>query len=175
MGENAVNARTLGDYFSPITTDPPSCIVLPTTTAAQFEIKPQIFQLLPNFQGMDSEDPFMHIKDFLEICSTFKFQNFPDESVRLRLFPFSLKDNAKAWLNSLPLQTINSWDILVKKFLSKNFPVSKTNILKKEITDFCQKEHENFMKVGKDSKIVFLGVPTMVSKDGDMFNIFTMV
>lgn len=92
MGENTVKARTLRDYFSPITTDPPSCIVLPTTTAAQFEIKPQIFQLLPNFYGMDSEDPYMHIKDFLEIWSTFKFQDFSDESVRLRSFPFSLKD-----------------------------------------------------------------------------------
>ena len=37
-------------------------------------------------------DPYMHVKEFLDICSTIRFQNFSDESIQLRLFPFSLKD-----------------------------------------------------------------------------------
>jgi len=37
-----------------------------------------------------------HVDEFLDICSTFKFQNISDESVRLRLFVFSLKDQARA-------------------------------------------------------------------------------
>jgi len=32
------------------------------------------------------------VKEFLERCNTFKFQNFSDESVRLRLFPFFPKE-----------------------------------------------------------------------------------
>ena len=40
MGEVGEDSKTLKDLFSPITTNPPSCIVLPTTTAAHFELKP---------------------------------------------------------------------------------------------------------------------------------------
>src|SRR4051812_616253 len=108
--------KTLKELFSPISTNPPSCIVLPEVIATHFELKPQIINLLPNFHGMDREDPYMHVKDFLDICSTFKFQNFTDDSIRLRLFPFSLKDKAKAWLNSLLLESS-----LYGKFLYKNF------------------------------------------------------
>ena len=95
------DSKTLRELLSPITTNPPSCIVLPATTATHFELKTQIIHLLPTFHGLDREDPYMHVNDFLEICATCKFRNFTNDSVRLRLFPFSLKDKAKAWLNSL--------------------------------------------------------------------------
>ena len=51
---------------------------LPATTIAHFELKPQIIHLLPTFYGLDREDPYMHVKDFLEICATCKFQNFTE-------------------------------------------------------------------------------------------------
>ena len=73
MGEIGDYSKTLRELFSPITTDPPSCIVLLVTTAAHFELKTQIIHLLPTFYGLDREDPCMHVKDFLEICATCKF------------------------------------------------------------------------------------------------------
>ena len=73
MGETGDDSKTLRELFSPITTNPPSCIVLPATTVAHFELKPQIIHLLPTFHGLDREDPYMHVKDFLEICATCKF------------------------------------------------------------------------------------------------------
>ncbi|XP_062086531.1 uncharacterized protein LOC133792640, partial [Humulus lupulus] len=141
---NVVQEKTLLEYFSPISSNAPSCIVLPTTNATHFELKPSIIQLLPSFYGLEREDPYMHVKDFLEICSTFRFQNFSDESVKLRLFPFSLKDRAKAWLNSLPTGTITTWDQLFNKFLAKFFPMSKTDSLRREISEFYQKDNEEF-------------------------------
>ena len=36
MGERGEDSKTLKELFSPITTNPPSCIVLPATTAAHF-------------------------------------------------------------------------------------------------------------------------------------------
>ncbi|KAL6498650.1 hypothetical protein OROGR_028197 [Orobanche gracilis] len=134
--------KTLIEYFSPVTANSPSCIVLPTTNATHFELKPSIIQLIPSFYGLEREDPYMHVKEFLDICSTFRFQNFSDESVKLRLFPFSLKDKAKFWLNSLQAKTITSWDQLVNKFLAKFFPMSKTDSLRREISEFCQKDEE---------------------------------
>ena len=79
MGETGDDSKTLRELFSPITTNPPSCILLSATTAAHFELKPQITHILPTFHGLDREDPYMHVKDFLEICATCKFQNFTDD------------------------------------------------------------------------------------------------
>jgi hypothetical protein len=78
MEPNQVNVeeKTLIDHFSPISANPPSCIIFPETNATHFELKPSIIQLLPSFYGLGKEDPYMHVKDFLEICSTFRFQNF---------------------------------------------------------------------------------------------------
>ncbi|KAH9722991.1 hypothetical protein KPL70_006933 [Citrus sinensis] len=136
--------KTLREYFSPLAANQPSCIVLRQTTATHFELKPSVIQLLPSFHGLEREDPYLHIKEFLDICSTFRFQNFNDESIKLRMFPFSLKDKAKAWLNSLPAGSISTWDELSNKFLTKFFPMSKTNALRREISDFYQREGEQF-------------------------------
>ena len=133
--------------------------MLPATTATHFELKPQIIHLLPTFHGLDREDPYMHVKDFLEICATCKFQNFTDDSVRLRLFPFSLKDKAKAWLNSLSPRSITSWELLVTKFLSKFFPMAKTNALRREIADFYQDEQEKFYESWERFKDLILKCP----------------
>ena len=40
MGETGDDSKTLRELFSPITTNLPSCIVLSTTTATHFELKP---------------------------------------------------------------------------------------------------------------------------------------
>ena len=73
MGETGDYSKTLRELFSPITTDPPSCIVLLVTTTTHFELKTQIIHLLPTFHGLDREDSYMYVKDFLEICATCKF------------------------------------------------------------------------------------------------------
>ena len=151
--------KTLREYFSPITTNHLSCIVLPQTSATHFELKPEVIQLLPSFYGLDREDPYMHVKEFLDICSTFRFQNFSDESIRLRLFPFSLKDKAKAWLNSLIPNSVTSWDLLRNKFLTKIFPMSKTNALRREISDFYQNEGEQFYECWERFKDLLLKCP----------------
>jgi len=66
--------------------------VLPATNATHFDLKPNVIQILPTFNGLENEDPYAHVKEFLERSNTFKFQNFSDESVRLRLFPFFPKE-----------------------------------------------------------------------------------
>jgi hypothetical protein len=71
--------------------------VLPPTNATHFDLKPHVIQLLPAFHGLDLKNPYSHVKKFKDICATFKFQNFSEESVHLRLFPFSLHD--KAWFH----------------------------------------------------------------------------
>ena len=61
------------------TFDKPSC---------SHDIKPGIFQILPNFYGNINKDPYDHLQDFSKICATIKDV---DDSLKLTLFPFSLK------------------------------------------------------------------------------------
>ena len=67
---------TLKEHFAPNGTQPSKCIVLPNTNATHFELRPTILQFLPTFFDKEKENPYTHIDEFLDICSTFKFQTF---------------------------------------------------------------------------------------------------
>ncbi|RVW39357.1 hypothetical protein CK203_096153 [Vitis vinifera] len=75
----------------------PSCIVPPSE---QMIIRPYLVPLLLQFHGMENENPYTHIKDFEEVCHTFQEGAASIDLMRLKLFPFTLKDKAKVWLNS---------------------------------------------------------------------------
>ena len=109
--ENANGERALRDYAVPSIIGSNSSIRRPPIAANNFEIKPAIIQMIQTsvqFGGLATDDPNAHITNFLEICDTFKHNGVSDDAIRLRLFPFSLRDKAKGWLNSLPQETIST-------------------------------------------------------------------
>ena len=55
--------------------------------------------LLPTFHGMESENPYSHIRKFEEVYNTFKEETATVDLMRLKFFPCTLKDKAKFWLN----------------------------------------------------------------------------
>ena len=59
------------------------------------------------------------------MCDTVKYNGVSDEAIRLRLFPFSLKEKAKHWIISEPLDSITFGEELVNKFLARFFPSEK--------------------------------------------------
>ena len=99
----------------------PSCIV---PFSKQMIIHPYLVPLLPQFHGMENENPYTHIKDFEEVCHTFQEGAASIDLMRLKLFPFTLKDKAKVWLNSLRPRSIRSWPELQAEFLKKFFSSS---------------------------------------------------
>ena len=119
----------------------PSCIVPPTE---QLVIRPYLVPLLPTFHGMESENPYQHIKEFEDVCNTFREGGASIDLMRLKLFPFTLKDKAKIWLNSLRPRSIRTWIDLQAEFLKKFFPTHRTNGLKRQISNFSAKENEKF-------------------------------
>ncbi|XP_052198364.1 uncharacterized protein LOC127805652 [Diospyros lotus] len=93
---------------------------------------------------MSEENPHSHLSWFLKYCGNFKYQGINEEALKMRLFPHTLKDRAREWLDSLPLGSITTWTDLVQKFTLKYFPPAKINKLKHEISTFQQAEFENF-------------------------------
>ena len=137
--------RTLMDYAQPSLSGTESCIRRPAIESIAFELKPSyvtMIQTSVQFYGLPNEDPNLHVANFLEICDMFRANGASDDAIRLRLFPFSLRDKAKAWLNSLPAGSIHDWNTLARKFLSKYFPPAKTVKLRNEITNFMQFDNE---------------------------------
>ena len=103
-----------------------------------------MISLLPKFHGLDYENPYLHFKEIEEVCSTFHDQSCNEETIRLKLFPFSLKDKAKNWLNSLRPRSIGTWQEMQTEFLKNFFPIHRTNAFKRQIMNFSQKDNETF-------------------------------
>ena len=83
---------------------------------ADFELKPSIMNLLPSFYGRTNESPLEHVTEFIEVCSTLGHLEVSQEVVRLRLFPFTLKDKARSWFRNLAGGSITSWNELSSRF-----------------------------------------------------------
>ncbi|XP_027362847.1 uncharacterized protein LOC113870454 [Abrus precatorius] len=97
--------RTVDDYARAKPRGNPTSIVRPPIQQEQFV-------------GHPSEDPHLHIQNFLTICGMIRMNGVSDEAIRLSLFPFSLRDKAKSWLLSQPEGSITTWDDLESKFLT---------------------------------------------------------
>ena len=72
-------------------------------------MRPYLVPLLPTFHGMENENPYTHIQDFEEVCTTFEDGAFDMDLLKLKSFPLTLKYKAKNWLNSLRPRTIRNW------------------------------------------------------------------
>ncbi|XP_073121648.1 uncharacterized protein [Henckelia pumila] len=172
-GEDGNNAppiyRSMMDSSLPSIKNSRPSIIRPTIAANQFEIKPAIIQMVQNtvqFGGMTIDDPYAHLKIFLEIYDTFKMQGVSDDTIRLRLFSFSLRDKAKAWLTNLPAGSITTWDDLAKAFLTKYFPPSKSMKLRAHITIFSQGEQETLYEAWERYKDLLRRCPHHQLPDG---------
>jgi hypothetical protein len=129
--------------MNPTKTSAPSCIVFPPD-ASHFNFKLGIIQLLPSFHSLDLENPYLHLREFEDACNTYNDLNYSMNTIRLKLFPFSLKDKAKRWLQNLRSGSIRSWDEMQQQFLKKFFPSHRTNSFKRQITTLSQKPGETF-------------------------------
>ena len=128
---NPTSYRSMRDHIHPPRVSAPSCIIPPAEDVA---VRPYLVPLLPTFHGMENENPYTHIKDFEEVCITFKEGAIDMDLLKLKAFPLTLKDKAKIWLNSLRPRTIRSWAELQAEFLKKFSSAHKTNNLKRKIS-----------------------------------------
>ncbi|KAJ9565613.1 hypothetical protein OSB04_001579 [Centaurea solstitialis] len=132
--------RTLKDFIQPRFSNT-SCIARPANqTANNFEIKTSLinFIMIDRFSGTPMENPSKHLNSFIEKCGTLKINGLDEEAIRLKLFPFSLKDAAKEWLEGHDPNFFTSWEGLAKAFVTRFFSPGKTANLTKAITNFTQ-------------------------------------
>ncbi|CAN6447168.1 unnamed protein product [Victoria cruziana] len=95
-------SRLLREFFIPTEYDRGTGGMGPHIGAVHYEIKVSTINMLPSFQELASEDPYRYLDELLDVCAMVRISHIEDDAMRLRLFPFSLKEKAKDWLKSLP-------------------------------------------------------------------------
>ena len=86
-----IMAKTLHDYSTPVVANVP---VGPAVNIGDgnFELRTGLITMV---HGLPSEDANTHLQHFLELCDAIVIKDVAPESIRLRLFPFSLSGKAK--------------------------------------------------------------------------------
>ncbi|CAN6458499.1 unnamed protein product [Victoria cruziana] len=145
--------RLLREFFIPMEYDRGAGGMGPQIGAAHYEIKASTISMLPSFHSLESEDLYRHLDEFLDVCATIKISHIEDDALKLRLFPFSLKEKAKHWLKFLPpLVRIAMLEELQREFLKKYFPIGKTNHFRWAITTFSALKGETFHQAWEHMK-----------------------
>ena len=95
--------------------------IAPITDAEACEINAALLNLVmkDQFSGLPSEDVVTHLNNFVDLCDMEKKRDVDNDIVKLKLFPFLLRDRAKTWFSSLPKNSIDSWNKCRDAFISK--------------------------------------------------------
>ncbi|GJZ68435.1 zinc finger, CCHC-type containing protein [Tanacetum coccineum] len=81
------------------------------------------------------------------------------KTTRLRLFQFSLRDQASNWLEHLPTGSISTWEDLANRFLAQFFPPGRTSKLCNDILMFQQHQGESLSEAWTRFKDLLQKVP----------------
>ncbi|KAL4311762.1 hypothetical protein GQ457_01G020930 [Hibiscus cannabinus] len=137
-------------------------IVTPEIQATQFELKLVMFNMLNSigqFGGLTHEDARQHLRSFIEVCDSFRHQGVHEDILRLKLFPYSLRDKARAWFNSIPSGSVESWDDLCQNFIIRYSSTVLTDKLRNDITSFRQRDDESMYEAWDRYKELFRKCP----------------
>ena len=98
------------DFLRPVIREDYSAVRQPTIEAKNLELKPALITMVLQHQytSNPSEDPNEHMGRFIRMSNIVKLNEVRLEVIKLQLFPFSLRDVAATWFESLPYGSVNN-------------------------------------------------------------------
>ena len=78
----------------------------------------------------------------MRMAYTIKLNGVRPEVIKVQLFPFSLRDVAATWFESLPVGSVTNWQELAEAYMCRFFPLTLTSERRGEIIVFKQGEDE---------------------------------
>ena len=126
---------TMEDLWNSFIHNKYSAIKPPAVNANDFELKPSLITMVQQnqFTGHPTENPSEHLGRFLRMENSVILNGVKPEVIQLQLFPFSLRDMAITWFNSLPQESVNTWEELMRAYFNKFFIPSLQSKQGKEI------------------------------------------
>jgi len=166
--------RTLGDYAYQQGPKHYNSIFIPPFNNKVVELKPSLLSLIGShpFAGMDHEDPYTYLSTFMELCNTMGASDEDVEVVYLRAFPFLVAGKAKAWLQSHPNKSLNTWEEVEEKFIVRIFPPSRFISAKFAIVTFSKGSDEPLCEMWERFKALLWRFPNHNFDDAAQLHIF---
>ena len=126
---------TMEDLWNSFIHNKYSAITPPAINANDFELNPALIIMVQQnqFAGNPTENPSEHLGRLLKIANSVILNGVKPEVIQLQLFPFSLQDMAITWFNSIPQESVNIWEELMKAYFNKFFIPSLHSKQGKEI------------------------------------------
>ena len=79
----------------PVLQRPVTRIHAPLNRGINFRIDSHVMSIIPIFHGQPSKDPYIHVDELSQVCEMNHLQNFPADTMKMKLFPATLRDQAK--------------------------------------------------------------------------------
>ena len=132
-----------------------SPICVPDQDYYDITVDPDIITLVESdpFYGYESETVVAHLRKLDEIAALFTNSLRSRHFYILKIFPFSLKGDAKKWFNSLDPACVQSPQDMIYYFSAKYFPAHKKQAALRDIYNFVQIEEEVSHKLGEASQV----------------------
>jgi len=129
--------RSTGTYLKPPKSSKP-------IMTSSFEISPEYIEFVQKqpFSGEGEENPYTHLREFYRICDLIRIEGMSDETLKWKLFLFSLTGKARHWYKLNVGCAHGDWKVLSNNFCLKYFPISKVMDLRIEILSFRKLEEE---------------------------------
>ena len=136
---------TMEDLWNSFIHNKYSAIKPPAINANDFELKPTLITMVQQnqFAGHSTEKPNEHLGRFLKIEDSIKVRGVKPEVIQLQLFTFSLRDMAITWFDSLPHESVNTWEELMRAYFNKFLFPSLPSKQRQEITNSKHEGDEN--------------------------------
>ena len=144
--------ETMEDLWKSFIQEKYLAVKQPAIYANDFELKPALITMVQQnqFTGHSTENPNEHLGQFLRIANSIKLNGVRPDVIQLQLFPFSLRDMAATWFNSLPYESVNTWEDLMGAYFSRFFLPSLPSEQRREMTNSKHGEDENMYTAWKD-------------------------
>jgi hypothetical protein len=94
--------------------------------APSYELHPTLLAMVreQSFSIAEEENLYTHLCSFEEVCSCLVICGMPHETLKWKLFPFSLTGIAKKWCTQTVRGVKGGWEVLRNKFCLPFFPKS---------------------------------------------------
>ncbi|KAK0599404.1 hypothetical protein LWI29_004977 [Acer saccharum] len=95
-------------------------------------------------EGEPDEDSLQFMKEYYDAVTTIRLRELTEDQLRMRCFPYCMKDEAKKWLLALPAGSLITWEAVETKFFSRYYPAWKTREIRGNIATFEEEPGKAF-------------------------------